>query len=368
MNPFFSITRTITLGNHLPKLLILLVRNLLLITSPNSRIGVDMLVFEGSYFFHLGRLFFLRLFSLNVFCVKFIFVLLLFFYWNFDFFYLSEVYGVSDEFRVVSDHFLQLSGSKVLISVLLQMQRNLCSPPKSIPPWIRANVKTSFPIQTFPNMLHIIIIILTRHGHLIRHQEGGIKSNTKHTNHTNIRGPLSQSLHKVGSTRSCHSSKIGNQILLRHTHTSITNSQRTLIRIILNLHLQIGSIPQHLRLGHTQKANLIKSVTRVGNELTEEYVLVGVEGVHDNVEHFVYLGFVGEGGGSSGRCVGFRGVDECFGGFGGEVGFGCLFVFGEFGVGECDIANDGRGNDAKSSNKSGSESELVKAYHGSGGC
>lgn len=33
-----------------------------------------------------------------------------------------------------------------------------------------------------------------------------------------------------------------------------------------------------------------------------------------------------------------------------------------------DIANDGRGNDAKSSNKSGSESELVKAYHGSGGC
>mmetsp|Transcript_26461 Transcript_26461/g.56851 ORF Transcript_26461/g.56851 Transcript_26461/m.56851 type:complete len:224 (+) Transcript_26461:1975-2646(+) len=223
------------------------------------------------------------------------------------------------------------------------MQRNFRSPTQSIAPRIRPHMKTSLAIQTLPNMLCIIVVALTRHRHSISDQECRVKSHTKHTNHVDIvRLTRRQCFHKIGSSRTSNGTKIRNQIILAHTNTSIANGKRLGLRIILNLHLQLRRITQHLWLGHTQKADLIKSIGRIGNQLTEENVLVGVEGVDDNVEHFVDFGFVFKGGGAGRGCVGGGFGDHFFGGSVDGGFFGFLFVVGHFGGGcEDNIANRG---------------------------
>mmetsp|Transcript_4083 Transcript_4083/g.7835 ORF Transcript_4083/g.7835 Transcript_4083/m.7835 type:complete len:223 (+) Transcript_4083:2154-2822(+) len=220
------------------------------------------------------------------------------------------------------------------------MQRDLSSSAQGVPPGIRPNMKTRLSIQTLPDVLSIAIIALTRNTDSISNQKCRVESHSEHTNHVHvIRFAFAQRLDEVGGSRPCDGSQVGNQILLRHANTRVADGQRLSIGIVFHLHLQLLRISQQLRLRHTQKSNLIQGIGRVRNKFPQENVLIGVERVDDDIQHFVYFGFVLEGVGSfRGRVGGGLGDHFLGGGVGGGF-FGCHFVICHFdGVGESDSA------------------------------
>ena len=128
----------------------------------------------------------------------------------------------------------------------------------------------------FPNKLGLIDV-LCRHGDLVSDQKSGIETNTELANKSHgIVTTLSRSFQELGRSRSCNGSQIVNQIRLGHTDTPITNGEGLLLRVRFNVDLHVFTSILKGLIGQHQKADLLKGIGSIGDQLTKEDILVRI--------------------------------------------------------------------------------------------
>lgn len=153
-------------------------------------------------------------------------------------------------------------------------------------------------------------------------------------------GLVPESLDEVSSTRPRHGAQVGDELILGHAQPGIPDGEGGRLLVVLDPDLQIGIAFQNLGLGDGQEAGLVEGIGRVGNQpsgkkeeregirkhrkrkegsrrgvrterwseeqkkdpsqaarrgreqnsLPQKDILVGVEGVDDNIQHSVDLG------------------------------------------------------------------------------
>jgi hypothetical protein len=111
----------------------------------------------------------------------------------------------------------------------------------------------------------------------------------KLTNHGNI-GTGRQGLHEGLGTRLGDRTEVVDQISLGHTNTGISDGEGTLLLVGSNSDKELLLSVEGRRIGKSLVSDLVESIGRVGNQFSKENLLVGVEGVDDEIEKLRDLG------------------------------------------------------------------------------
>ena len=214
------------------------------------------------------------------------------------------------------------------------MQRDLRPPTQGVPPRIRTDVEARLAVQALPHVLDVVVVALARDRDPVGDEEGGVEPDPEHPDHVDVvLLGRAERLHEVGRAGPGDCPEVADHVLLGHADAGVAHGQCLVVGIVLDLHLQLLRLAEQFRLGHAEEAYLVERVGRVGYQLAEEDVLVGVEGVDDDVEHLRHLRLVREGGRALGGGVWRRGAEELLGSGGGGDLLGFLLVIGHFGGG-----------------------------------
>ena len=255
---------------------------------------------------------------------------------------LVQVDGERDELRVLLDQALQLVRVQVLLRVVLQEQRDLRSSAQRVALGILAHLERRVRAR-LPDVLHRVLVALRPHDHAIRHQIHRVEAHAELTDHVQIRA-CSHLLHELRGARLRHGAQVLDQLLLGHAHATISDRQGA--RLLVELHADVQVIhrivaqglrhvrqpqqqsvnqtalsrtvssygqrarrvrqhkavpgelcphncrsssshsnqhPTYLLVRQRQETNLVKSISRIGNHLTKEHVLVLVQRVDDDI-------------------------------------------------------------------------------------
>jgi hypothetical protein len=171
----------------------------------------------------------------------------------------------------------KIQKSSHMIGILLQVQRDFGPPSQRIPPRIGTHVKAGLAIQTLPYVLRVVVVALARDRDPVGHKERRVESHAEHPDHVDVvLLALAERLHEVGSSRPGDGAEVLDHFVHRHADAGVAHGERLVVGIVLDLHLQFGSLAEQFRLGHAEEAYLIEGVGRVRDQFAKEYVLVGV--------------------------------------------------------------------------------------------
>ena len=125
------------------------------------------------------------------------------------------------------------------------------------------------------------------------------------SNHTDV-SARGERLHESLGSRLGDRAKVVDQVRLGHANASVLKGEGVvgLVGDDADLHLGLGGEDVGVREGHV--ADLVEGVGRVGDELAEEDLLVGVKGVDDEGEELVDVSGEREGLGGRGGIGGVR--------------------------------------------------------------
>mmetsp|Transcript_1825 Transcript_1825/g.3298 ORF Transcript_1825/g.3298 Transcript_1825/m.3298 type:complete len:301 (+) Transcript_1825:1307-2209(+) len=140
----------------------------------------------------------------------------------------------------------------------------------------------------YPSVAFVVIVF--RHNlNFISNKVSRVKSDTELSNHRDISSSR-EGFHESLSSGLGNSSKVIDKISLGHTNTRVFNSKSVvgLISNQLDLHLRLGL--EYGRVRERLVADFIKSVTRIGDKLTKENLLVGIESIDNQRKKLVDIG------------------------------------------------------------------------------
>jgi hypothetical protein len=130
-----------------------------------------------------------------------------------------------------------------------------------------------------PSVL-LVLVALGDDGDSLGDKVSGVESDTELTDHRNV-STSRDGLHECLSTRLGDGSEIVDELGLGHTNTRVPESKGIVGLIWHDLDAEVGLGLQLLGLSDGLVAELVESVRGVGNELSQEDLLVGVESVDD---------------------------------------------------------------------------------------
>jgi hypothetical protein len=139
-----------------------------------------------------------------------------------------------------------------------------------------------------PDVL-LVVVVLGGDLHTLGNEVGRVETDTELTDHADV-GTRRQGLHERLGTGLGDCSEVVDKVGLGHTDTGIPDGEGTLLLVggdsdvKVLLRLELG------RVGQGGISDLVKGIRRVRDELSQEDLLVGVEGVDDKVEKLGNLG------------------------------------------------------------------------------
>merc|ERR1719329_1297739 len=139
----------------------------------------------------------------------------------------------------------------------------------------------------FPDVL-LIVVVLADNSHLVGHKVSRVETDTELTNHRNVTAG-GHGLHESLGARLGNGSKIVDELILGHANTRILNGQCGIGLVRNDLDVEVWLRLDLLRLGDRLVSNLVKGIRSVGDQLTEEDFLVGVESVNDQAHQLLNI-------------------------------------------------------------------------------
>jgi hypothetical protein len=183
--------------------------------------------------------------------------------------------GESNEFRVLLDEILDTLLLQVFGHVLLHVENDSGTSGQSGIFSLVDGERTSS--LGSPDVATVVVVL----GHdfdLVGNEIRRVETDTELTNHTNI-GTRIESLHERLGSRLGNGTKIVDEISLCHTDTGIFNDKRVVGFVSGELDLKLGFGVHDGAVGERLVSDLIEGITGIGDQLTEENFLVGVESV-----------------------------------------------------------------------------------------
>lgn len=188
---------------------------------------------------------------------------------------------------VLLDDLSDLLLVEVLFQVVLDEQLHRCSSTQSRSLGVLGDGESSTSSR-LPDVL-LIIIVLGSNLHLLRNEVRRVETNTKLSNHANIR-TRRKSLHECLCTGFSDCSEVVDQISLGHSDTGISDSEGSFLLVGGDSDVKVLLRVELRGIGKGGISDLVKSIRTVGNQFSEENLFVRVEGVDDQVEKLGNLG------------------------------------------------------------------------------
>ncbi len=180
------------------------------------------------------------------------------------------------------DHPLQLEGLKVARRVVLQMQDDLGAARHAArlllggPRHLEARAARRRP---HPGLRRAGA--RAGHGDAVGHHEGRIEADAELTDQAEPVLGLLQALEEGLGARARHGAEIVYKLLAVHADAGVGDAERLGDRIRLEANLELLGTDQQPRIGDRLVAQLVQGVRRVGDQLAQEHVGLGI----DRVDH-----------------------------------------------------------------------------------
>ena len=185
------------------------------------------------------------------------------------------------------DDLLQLLQLKVVLLVLLQVQDDLRTTTKTLTALVLLDRELTTGSR-LPDVL-LVLVALRHNNNTVSNKVRRVETNTELTNHAHVRVPRAELLHEHLRPRTGNRTEVVNQLALRHANTSVLDRQRTRLLVRADVDPQVGAARQLALVLKTLHTDLVQRIRRVGNQLTQEDVLVRVERVDDQAQQLVDL-------------------------------------------------------------------------------
>merc|ERR1719329_145077 len=293
-------------GKGLVERCILLVGHILGLAHPQWLVLVELLPLVGHLLDLLGLLLlgFLLLLLINLLDLRLIgllafLLLLLFLFLGIGHFLLLgllhvQLNGEANELGMLLHQILKTTLLKELRLVLLQVADDLGATLDLTVDHLRILLHCEGTTGSrFPDVL-LIVVVLADNSHLVGHKVSRVETDTELTNHRNVTAG-GHGLHESLGARLGNGSKIVDELILCHANTRILNGQCGIGLVRNDLDVEVWLRLDLLRLGDRLVSNLVKGIRSVGDQLTEEDFLVGVEGVNDQAHQLLNISIESKG-------------------------------------------------------------------------
>jgi hypothetical protein len=130
---------------------------------------------------------------------------------------------------------------------------------------------------------------------LVSGQVDGVETDTELSDKGEISGSLGGSLNELGGSGLGDNTEVSLELIASHTHTGIADGQSLGLLVDGNADLELLNLAQRSLVGECQILDLVQCISAVGNQLTEEDLTLGVQGVDENVHQTVHLSLELEG-------------------------------------------------------------------------
>merc|ERR1719506_1165031 len=197
---------------------------------------------------------------------------------------------VVDELGVLLDELLDAFLVEVLLLVILEVEDDLGTAGEVLVRiWGDGEGAAS---GRLPDVL-LIVVVLGVHGDGVSDEEGGVETDTELTNHGDISASL-DGLHEGLGAGLGDGSKVVDHVRLGHTDTGVGKGEGVVRFVASDVDEEVLLGLEELRVGKALVTDLVESIGGVGDELTKEDLLVGVERVDDQRHQLVDLSLEGE--------------------------------------------------------------------------
>ena len=145
-----------------------------------------------------------------------------------------------------------------------------------------------------PDVL-LVVVVLGGDDNLVGDQESGVESHAKLTNQiAELRrgGRVLQLAQEICRARLGDCSQIVDEISLGHTDTGVRDVQHVVVLVSLDLDAELLRGVQHRFVGEGEQADLVQGVGGVGDQFSQEDLLVAIQRVDDQLHHAVDLSLV----------------------------------------------------------------------------
>ena len=182
-----------------------------------------------------------------------------------------------DKLGVLFDEVLESAFFEILLHIVLKLEDDLgTSTHRLTIIWNNSESTTGIGL---PSVL-LTIVVLGHDSHFLSDEIRGVETHTELTNHANI-GTSGDGFHESTGSGLGNCSEIVDEIRLLHTNTSILDGQRVVGAIWNDLNFEIWLSLELFWLNNSLVSDFVESVGTVGDELSQEDLLVGVESVDD---------------------------------------------------------------------------------------
>ncbi|KAI9155186.1 putative sterol O-acyltransferase 2 [Paramyrothecium foliicola] len=206
-----------------------------------------------------------------------------------------EVDGVGDELGVLLDDLLDLALVQVLGLLILEVEDDGSTAAKGLTVGVGDDVEGTTGAG-LPDVL-LVIVVLGDDADLVSDEVGRVETDTELADHGNI-STSSQSLHELLGTGAGNCTQVVDKVLeivsivsvlgvtysLGHTNTGITDGKGLGLLVGDDVDAEVLARVKLAGVGQSLVADLVEGIGGVGHQLTEEDLLVRVDGVDDEGE------------------------------------------------------------------------------------
>ena len=200
--------------------------------------------------------------------------------------------GESDKLRVLLDEVLDSALLKEFKVVVLHVEDDLSTTSNFL--WIFVVVSDceSTTSRGFPSPLDVFIVGLGYNFDFLSYEISGVETDTELTNHRNISSSR-ECLHECLGFRLSDSSEIVDEFLLGHTNTRVPNGECVVgfIRDDSDSEIRLDIELGLLSIGDGGVTDLVEGIRSVGDDFSKEDFLIGVEGIDDESDQLLEIGF-----------------------------------------------------------------------------
>ena len=127
----------------------------------------------------------------------------------------------------------------------------------------------------------VVVVGFGDHHDFLAYEEGRVEPHSELPDQVDF--VLLQGREVVGGSRFGHRPQVLHQLRLRHAHSRVSELDVLLLLVDIDPDLEILVVAEQGRVGEGREPDLVECVGGVGNDLPEEDLLLGVEGVDEDV-------------------------------------------------------------------------------------
>merc|ERR1719189_2843067 len=139
-----------------------------------------------------------------------------------------------------------------------------------------------------PDVL-LVIVVLTHHTNLVRDQVCRVETNTELSNHRDV-ASSSHGFHESLGARFGNSSKIVDELVLGHANPRVFDRDGGVGLVWYDLDEEVRLCLNLVRVCDGLVANLVQRIRSIGDDLSQEDLFVGIEGVDDQTHELLNVG------------------------------------------------------------------------------